>query len=210
MLIEDHESFSVILADPANATIARGTAIGTILNDDTALHIGDFSEIEADSATTTFEFDVTLEKASALPVTVSYATADGTATAGNDYQAVTSTELIFAPGETTKVITINVIGETLIEDHETFSVALADSVNATIARGIGFGVILNDDTALRISDVSTLEGNSGTTPFDFTVSLESASALPVTVTFEHGRRHGSGGQRFRCAGCRIATRLCPR
>ncbi len=126
--------------------------------------------------------------------------------AGNDYQSVTSTELIFAPGETTKIITINVTGETLIEDHETFSVVLADSINATIASGTGTGTILNEDTALRIGDFSAIEGDSAMTPFEFTVTLERASALPVTVSYETADGTAQAGrismrQWARCSFC---------
>ena len=47
----------------------------------------------------------------------------------------------------------------------------------------GVGKILNDDRTLSISDVSQNEGNSGTTPFVFTVTLSSAATYPVTVKY---------------------------
>ena len=77
-----------MLSGATNAALAIGTATGTILNDDTALRISDVSAREGDSGTTPFVFTISLEKPSALPVTVSYATADGTANAGSDYEAV--------------------------------------------------------------------------------------------------------------------------
>ena len=84
---EEDETFTVTLSTPANATILRPTATGTILDDDgepppilPTLSIGDAQVVEdAGSA----EFTVTLSAVSASAVTVAYATSDGTATAGN-------------------------------------------------------------------------------------------------------------------------------
>ncbi|KKK78234.1 hypothetical protein LCGC14_2845610, partial [marine sediment metagenome] len=78
-------------------------------------------------------------------VSVDFATADGSATAGADYQAQSST-LTFAPGETNRTIAIDVIGDTLVEGDEIFTVTLSGAVNAVIVDGEGVGTILNDDT----------------------------------------------------------------
>ena len=185
MSVEDHESFFVALAGASNAVIDRGTAAGTILNDDTALRISDAPGIlEGDSGTQGSHFNVSLEKPSALPVTVNYATADDTASAGSDFTTpAAGSQLVFAPGEIVKTISIDVRGDTSIEAHEMFSVVLASPTNATIVAGTGIGTILNDDTSLRISDARLLEGHSGTRSMPFTVSLAAASALPVSVKF---------------------------
>jgi hypothetical protein len=79
-------------------------------------------------------------------VTVSFATADGTATAGSDYVATSGT-LTFNPGVTTQTITVNVVGDTTVEPNETFLVNLSAPSNATIATGQGTGTIVNDDGA---------------------------------------------------------------
>ncbi len=184
--IEDHESFLVMLSNASGATIDTGTATGTILNDDTALQITALAEgLEGDSGTTPFVFTVGLEKASALPVTVSYAAVDGTATGGSDFNVPAGdTQVTFAPGETTKMITVDVLGDVAIEDHETFSVVLANATNAVITSGTALATILNDDTLIRIGDESLLEGHSGSREMTFTVSLAVPSALPVSVDFE--------------------------
>src|SRR5205823_13043755 len=105
-----------------------------------------------------------------------YATADGTAMAGSDYQATSGT-LTFMPGETQKTVTVSVIGDTANEPDETFFVRLSSPSNASIADGEGVGTILNDDTlpSLSIRDVSVVEGNSGTTNAAFVVTLSAAS-----------------------------------
>src|SRR5262249_57570635 len=81
---------------------------GKLLDDDAALSIDDVSKVEGDSGTADAVFTVSIPFASALAVTVHFATADGTATAANnDYQA-TSGDLTFNPGDTSKTITVAV------------------------------------------------------------------------------------------------------
>ena len=103
-----------------------------------SLTIGDVTVTEGHAGTQSATFTVTLSAASDQPVTVAYATADGTATAGSDYQAASGT-LTFAPGETSKTITVLVNGDRLGEPNETFLVNLSGPTNATIADGQGVG-----------------------------------------------------------------------
>jgi hypothetical protein len=95
--------------------------------------------------TTLFTFTVTLSAAYDQPVTMSFRTADGTATTSDhDYVAKTGT-LTFNPGEK-KTITIVVIGDSKKEADETFFVDLfANSSNALFSKSRGLGTILNDD-----------------------------------------------------------------
>ena len=150
------------------------------------ISIGDVTVTEGNSGTTNATFNVILSAPSALQVAVNYATADGTATAGSDYQATSGT-LTFAPGETSKTITVLVNGDTTVEPDETFFVNLSNPTNATIAKGQGIGVINNDDAppppSLTINDVTVTEGNSGTTDATFTATLSSSSNQTVTVQY---------------------------
>jgi hypothetical protein len=77
---------------------------------------------------------------------MSFRTMDGTAkTSDNDYVAKSGT-LTFAPGETTKTITIVVKGDSKKEANETFYLDLfAGSGNALFTKNHGLGTILNDD-----------------------------------------------------------------
>ncbi len=88
---------------------------------------------------------VSLSGLSSLPVTVTYATADGTATAGgNDYVPISGT-LTFAPGETTETITVVVNPDMNKDADETFFVDLSGAVNALLVDDQGLGIILSDD-----------------------------------------------------------------
>ncbi len=120
-------------------------------------------------------------------VTLDYATANSTATAGIDYNP-TSGQLTFTESETEKTITVEVKGDTLIERDETFFVNLTNASNTDIAKSQGKGTIKNDDTLISISDVTVTEGNGGLFTQNqkavFTVSLSGASTETVTVDFE--------------------------
>ena len=96
--------------------------------------------------TTLFTFTVTLSAAYDQAVTMSFRTVDGTATTSdNDYVAQTGT-LTFAPGETTKTITIVVNGDSKKEVNETFYLdLLGNSSNSLFTKNRGIGTILNDD-----------------------------------------------------------------
>ena len=193
--MEPNETFVVNLGPVSGAaTIVDGQGIGIILNDEgPVLRINDVSKAEGNSGVTALTFTVTLPPASRGPVTVNYATANGSALAGSDYTATSGT-LTFIAGQTSKTVTVNVIGNTMVEPNETFVVNLSSAVGATILDGQGVGTILNDDPMLRINDVSRGEGNSGVTPFTFTVSLAPASTRTVTVRYVTANGSARGRQ----------------
>jgi uncharacterized repeat protein (TIGR01451 family) len=134
---------SYVARGEADADAANNTAV-SITQVLPALSINDVSVDEGDSASTNAQFTITLSGASIQPVFVDYATADGTATAGTDYIA-TNGFLAFAPGETTKQITVVVLGDVAIGPDETFLVNLSNPENASISDAQGVGNILNDD-----------------------------------------------------------------
>ena len=99
------------------------------------LSINDITMPESDSGSTVFNFTVTLDDPPVFQsASVDYATADGTAAAGEDYEA-TSGWVTFDPGETEKYIPVTIFGDFICESHETFTVKLFNPVNATIAGG---------------------------------------------------------------------------
>ncbi len=145
--------------------------------------IGDVTHPEGNTGDTPFVFTVTLSGASSSTVAIGYATADGTASSASDY-AATSGTLTFAPGQTSATVTVAVHGDTTPENDETFTVNLSSPAGATIADGQGLGTIQNDDLpTLSVSDVSHLEGNTGKTPFLFTISLSAAAPFAVSVGY---------------------------
>lgn len=140
------ETFFVKIHGAKNAKIADATGVVTILDDEPRISIQGDSVAEGSSGTTLLTFTVSLSIALSEAVTVDYATQDGTAIAGEDYLAAFGT-LTFAPGETTKSITIEILADTTAEPTETFSVILSNaSANASIAEFFyAIGGILDDD-----------------------------------------------------------------
>jgi CSLREA domain-containing protein len=150
--------------------------------------INDVTLAEGNAGTTNFNFTVTLSNAmgGCLPVTVNFATANGTAMGPSDFTPTASSITFnppFASNTLTQTITVPVIGDLTVEANETFFVNLT-AVNATATDAQGQGTINNDDTAtIAINDVSQAEGNAGTTNFVFTVTLSQPSSEQITVNF---------------------------
>ncbi len=141
------ETFTVNLSAATNANIADGQGVGTIVDDEPRISIGDVTKAEGKKGRTTlFTFTVTLSAAYDQAVTMSYRTANGTATTGDgDYVAKTGT-LTFASGETSKTITIEVKGDDKKETDEYFSLDLSGlSSNGLFTKNRGYGLIQNDD-----------------------------------------------------------------
>ena len=92
----------------------------------------------------TIDFAVSLSRAASRRVSVSYATADGTARAGSDYTRA-SGKLRFAPGETEKTISVPVLDDAHDEGAETFTLRLSAASGAAIADGVATGTIENTD-----------------------------------------------------------------
>ena len=133
------------LSNASGTTIVDGQGVGTILDDDgPALQITDVKKLEGSSGINAYRFIVTLSVPSSTPVTVEYATADGTATAGSDYTATSGT-FTFPPTQTRGAITVNVLGDAVREPDETFTVNLSNASGADIRNGQGTGTIVNDD-----------------------------------------------------------------
>jgi len=175
---------------PDVATANRGSnTVSVLLNDGTwtppppALRIGDRTVTEGNTGTVSATFTVTLSAPSTQTITVAYSTGNSTASAGSDYETVAGT-LTFAPGETSKTITVLINGDRGAESNETFVVNLSNPSSATIADGQGVGTITDDEPRISVSDVTKQEGKKGQkTLFTFTVTLSAAYDEPVTMSF---------------------------
>ncbi len=125
------------------------------------LSISDTQAVEGNSGTSEFLFTVSLSAASASAVTVDYATADGTATAGSDY-AAESGSLTIPAGSTSVTVGVTVNGDTVVEPNETFFVDLTNAAGANITDARGVGTIANDDVV--IVPIHDIQGNNNTSP----------------------------------------------
>ena len=172
-LDEWDETIEVTLSDPNNATIATGTGTGTITDNDPEqqLRIQTISSNEGDSTRESYIAILTVFlKPSGKTMQVSYAdTGTGTATSGDDYEAIPDGTLTFAPGEVIQHFLLTVLGDTTPEFSETIIMELSDPINATIPNPTGTITLGQDDIPrIDIADASANEGGSVT--FSVTIS----------------------------------------
>ena len=175
---EPDETFSLALSSVQNAVVAVSSANGTILDDDAepALSILGGTDIEGGSV----GFVVTLTGSSDRAVTVSYATSDGTAAAGEDYEAISGT-LTFTPGESSRTLSVSLVDDNLDESTETFAMILSSGTNATIDKATADGTILDNDGNPRLSVRGATGGEGDELAFE--VTLAGSSEQTVTVSY---------------------------
>ncbi|MEP6994348.1 MAG: choice-of-anchor B family protein [Acidobacteriota bacterium] len=139
----------------------------TVNPNPTSIFIGAATITEGNTGTTTLSFPVTLSVGIPQEVSVSFATAPGSATSGVDYVAGSGL-VTFAPTVTAQTIDITVNGDLFDEIDETLTVNLTDPTNASLAVATATGTILDDDT-LAVFSVSPTSGDAaGGTPFSIT------------------------------------------
>jgi uncharacterized repeat protein (TIGR03803 family) len=180
------DSFTFQATDSHGAASSPATVSITVVQTIPEISISDASVSEANSGTTALVFTLSLDIASASSVKVRYATAPGTATANVDYTTA-SGMLTFAPGVTSRTISVAVLGDTLQEPNETLFVNLTTPVAALVARSQAVGTIVDDgdvNPSVSVGNASALEGPAGNTKvFHLPVSLSSAVSAPVSVAF---------------------------
>ncbi len=190
--VESDEGFTITLSDPsAGAILGTSTATGSILNDDASLAIAatSASKSEGHSGSTAFTFTVTRTGDTTGTATANYAVTGSGTNAANaaDFGAtLPSGAVTFAAGETSKVITINVTGDTVVESDEGFTITLSNpSAGAILGTSTATGSILNDDASLAIAatSASKSEGHSGNTAFTFTVTRTGNTSGTTTANF---------------------------
>jgi acetyl esterase/lipase len=137
-------------------------------------------------------FHVTLSTAATSTVTVQYATANATATAGSDY-AGTSGTLTFLAGETEKTIVVTILEDMVAEGEETFVVRLGDVTgNATIRDGQGIATIVDDDVAFTTTTHEYARIGNRALLLDLSVPVTATPPYPVIVWLHAGQwRAGS-------------------
>ncbi|WP_204151608.1 Calx-beta domain-containing protein, partial [Leptolyngbya sp. CCY15150] len=206
---EADETFDVILSNASGgANLEPDTqATGTIIDDDdpAVITISNASVLEGDlGETSNAVFTVSLSSPTPGEVSVTYSTADDTASSGGDvatgegdYTPVTDEVIVFAPGETERLITIAVNGDGANEEDETFTVTLNNLTgDATPGDLVGVGTIVDNDgpPAIAISNAVVDEGDSGdTVNAIFTVQLSNPSQNEVTVDYSTANGTANAG-----------------
>ena len=161
------ETFTVNLSNPTNGALITGPPVTVTISDGqfrpSMNMVSILRATEGNSGTKNFVFPVTLSNASVQTITVNFATANGTAQAGSDYQATSGT-LTFNPLQTSANITVVVNGDTTVEPDETFTVTLSNATNVNfISNSLATATIATDDTAVQFSTAtqSVVENTGG-------------------------------------------------
>lgn len=176
-------SFSVTNVSPINYLQIDNLKYG--LGSQGALSINDVSITEGNSGTQNLNFTVT-HTGTSSPFTVNYATTNNSAVSGSDFNAASGILSFAGTNNEMMTVTVAISGDQVVELDEIFFVDLSNlsSAAVTMQDGQGIGTITNNDAAtISINDVSTVEGNSGTTNFIFTATLSHAVNTTVSVNF---------------------------
>ena len=140
-----HEAVTLTLPAGSVSTASGRSLANTLTATVTGppgLSVADAEAREGEDAAV--EFAVTLSRAPSGTVTVDYATADGTATAGEDYTAASGT-LTFAAGESSKTVSVALLDDAIDEGEETFALKLSNAQGAHVVDGEATGTIVNTD-----------------------------------------------------------------
>ena len=152
----------------------------------------------AQGVTNTATFIVTLSTTSAVDVSVSYASSNGTATvANNDYVATNGT-LTIPAGSLTGSIPVQVVGDNVYEADEVFYVNLSNGVNVTLTGRQGACTITNDDFTFYVrGDVSGSDANGGGTWNDAWATLQKVmDTVPYNVPITANVQASIGAQTY--------------
>ena len=175
---EPDETFSLELQSPVNATVLTGTGTGTIRDNDATPSLSVVGGSGEEGSTVAFE--VVLSGATDRAVAVDYATSDGTAHAGDDYEAARGT-LRFPRGVSARTVAVHIYEDEIHEPNEAFGLTISSPVNATLAADVATGHIADNDGVPTLSIAGTA-GNEGET-VRFRVTLAGSGSQPVTVDY---------------------------
>lgn len=190
--VEMDEVFALNITSVTGARVLDGQGVATIRNDEPIpdLTIDDVTLDEGNTGTTDAVFTVTLSQASGTPVTFDansfiYSPGPTSATEGSDFTAIALTGLSIPAGATTAQFSVPIIGDTTVEQDESFIVRISNNTASNLLDNRSNVWIENDDDGasrptISISPVSVVEGNAGTTTATFAITLSQVAPGPVS------------------------------
>lgn len=196
-LIEANETFTVTLAlapgaDP-RCQLGAATATVTIVSDDVAAVIS-IGNITVSEAIGTAQVPVTMTNANGVTCNLTATTANGTATAGQDYTALAASTLsIVGAGATANAnVGVSILNDTLIEAAQTFTVTLALATGSDSRCQLGTAtatVTITSDDAAAVISIANANVSEGGLNNQTTISMTNVVAglsCPLTVTTTPG------------------------
>jgi len=204
------KTFFLRLVDPSGAQLGRATGIAKIVESQErpiSVSVSDAPSVLEIGPDIHSRFTVSLSAASKKPVTVHFATADGSAKAGSDYLSTSGT-LTFQPGQTLKTVIVTVLDNVGPDeaDVENFFLKLSSATGASISRGTGQARILENrrvpsvlisvGKTAHVFEAPTLHGVKAV----FTVTLSNPTLLPVSVQYATSNGSSKAGVDYAPAG----------
>ncbi len=166
------------------------------------------NDVTINEAKATAQFTLKLNQANVVPVSVDYTTTNHTATAGTDYIAIAPTTITFAPGETSKTISIQINNDNLDETPtEQFFLKLSNPKNATLIDNTGICTIIDDDEppTLNFNELTAIEGNTGSKNANFKVNLNAPSSLIIQVNYATTDNTATAGEDYQAINTTTLT-----
>jgi len=177
---EDSETIVGVLSNASSGTIADPLTTGTILDNDQAVwSVAGGGNVDEGAGFLTYT--VTRTGAINTAATIQFATAGGTASAGNDYTAVNQV-LSFAIGETSKTVTVAVIDDASAEGNETVVAAISNASAGSINTATASATILDNDQSLwSVASAGSVDEGAGF--LTYTVTRTGATNTAATIQF---------------------------
>ncbi len=188
---ESREAFHLVLSGAVNAALGRTHALVEVVDNDTVVEtpgvfVRDaFVDEKQGTARFVVSLGARLGESSNAPVTVDFATIDGTALAGRDYLAAQG-RLVFAPGESTKTVVVDLVDDALREGAERFGLQLSNAVGGLLVDASAVGLIGASDGTVAAQptlDVAARTVSEADAAVTLVVRLSAPSTSTVTVNY---------------------------
>jgi Ca2+-binding RTX toxin-like protein len=175
------------LSNPTgSATLGNVTSTTLTIHNDNAvptLSVSSPTVTEATNGTASAVFTVSLSAIADVPVSVNYATADGSVTAASGAYTASSGSLVFSPGTTAKQVTVQIRGTSTPGTNQTFRLALSSPTNATLLHGTGTATIVNNNFAApTVTNVYVVPLPGSTATLLPLASAQSHDGQPLTLS----------------------------
>jgi len=195
-IAEGVQTFNLNLSAPTGAVIADTQGSASIVDTEAPItaSVDNLWLAEGDAGSSTATFTVALSQPATHTMTVKVKTNNSTALAGSDYTALPLTTLTFAPGESSKTVDVSVTGDTRFEGNEVFSLSLSSpTASLVVADSQGAATIVDEEGPLtvRAANTGVLEGDTGTSPLTYTLTLSNPPAAGQTVTVKAASANGT-------------------
>lgn len=132
-----------------------------------------------------------------IPITGTYQTVDGTATAADNDYIPTAGVFVIDIGQTqSNEISVQIVGDRKIEANESFTIVASNVVGGVAPQPLTLTLINDDIPVVTVANAQVIEGNSGTTAMTFPITLTTAAAIPVQASYFTSDGTATGGEDY--------------